>query len=179
VGRRQYVWTDPARPEFQDSTPGARRRLVVWIWYPAVKTDRPSSLVLPRSWGNATVAAAREIAKGESPTKKDSTRYWAHFFRRMHGVGDASPVASPQSFPVVFFSPGGGQTPTDYGYLIENFQAGFWRSHPNDRARALKTIRAWQVFFSPSPRAIMVTVERSRPGDRTRTKPERNQGTYE
>jgi hypothetical protein len=43
TARVTYYWTDPARPEPLSTKAGARREIVVYVWYPAVKTARAAN----------------------------------------------------------------------------------------------------------------------------------------
>jgi dienelactone hydrolase len=122
VGRREYVWTDLSRPEYGGEA-GTHRTLIVWIWYPAAPTSAPASTALPQYWEEPMIQAM-EARSGHSRTdlaiKAVVDRQHAIFHRHIHTIDNAAPVASPRALPVVLFSPGGGDMPTDYTYLIEN-----------------------------------------------------------
>ena len=50
VGRVWFDWVDPGRAEVYSSTRD-RRELVVWIWYPATRTQTPSvPSTCPEPW---------------------------------------------------------------------------------------------------------------------------------
>jgi alpha-beta hydrolase superfamily lysophospholipase len=112
VGRREYVWTDSSRTEFPDSSAGRFRSLVIFVWYPAMATNRPTAPPLPLAWRDSAIA---RMAKSARDTIEEMIRA-----RRVHAVDSAPPVATSQRFPVVFFLPGLGNLPTDYSFLVEN-----------------------------------------------------------
>src|SRR5215467_12751279 len=50
VGRTSLEWTDASRPD--KASPAGYRQLVVWLWYPAEKTQKPPALWQPGKWGD-------------------------------------------------------------------------------------------------------------------------------
>jgi len=111
VGRASYDWVDESRPETFAAAPGARRELMVWMWYPAAPAPgaQPAAY-LPGRWGEV-----RERDQG----------IWALLFQRqgsihVHAIADA-PVSPAQArYPVLIMSAGYGRLPTDYTVLAED-----------------------------------------------------------
>jgi dienelactone hydrolase len=111
VGRKFYIWTDSARAEFGDSVANLRRRLAVWIYYPALRTTQAPSAALPVQWSTLAANAHKDLGE---------TVALAHTNRRVHAPDDAKIARSPAHFPVVFFTPGWGWIVTEYSYIVEN-----------------------------------------------------------
>src|SRR5581483_2923627 len=126
VGRTRFDWTDPNR---QDRFhPSLKRRLVVWVWYPAHATglNSPAAYV-PGKWGESAARwSAITIRLHMSPNALRAFTTSApvspasiqHI--RVHAVEDAPIADDRKNFPVLIFSPGLGQMPTDYTGLIED-----------------------------------------------------------
>jgi dienelactone hydrolase len=111
VGRVSYDWVDESRPEMFAAAPGARRELMVWMWYPAAPAPgaQPAAY-LPGRW-----VEVRERDQGIG----------ALLFQRRgsihaHAIADA-PVSPAQArYPVLIMSAGYGRLPTDYAVLAED-----------------------------------------------------------
>ncbi len=126
VGRTRFDWTDPNR---QDRFhPSLKRRLVVWVWYPAHATglNSPAAYV-PGKWGESAARwSAITIRLHMSPNALRAFTTSApvspasiqHI--RVHAVEDAPIADDRKNFPVLIFSPGLVQMPTDYTGLIED-----------------------------------------------------------
>ncbi len=106
VGRRSFTWRDTTRADLLAPDPTAARELLVWVWYPAVAT--PTSKVadyLPAEW----VKVVQRRPRGHRLDRV-----------RAHAL-DGAPVADAQpSYPLLIFSPGLGNIPTNYTALIED-----------------------------------------------------------
>src|SRR5258708_23705191 len=106
VGRRSLVWRDDSRldPLSPDSSSG--REIFVWAWYPAApRTDSRPAQYLPPSW-----LQAYHLQRFEQ--KLDRVH--------AHAIDEAPISGIHQSYPVLIFSPGGGQLPTHYTALLED-----------------------------------------------------------
>src|SRR5262245_56947911 len=91
VGRILAEWVDNSRDDIYASTAGAKRELVVWIWYPAA-ADREATpgAYLPGAW--AATGSALDLAQDQV---------------RAHAIPDAAIATDEASYPVLVFSPSG------------------------------------------------------------------------
>jgi predicted dienelactone hydrolase len=118
IGRIGYEWIDTSRPDTYSASPDAHRDLMVYLWYPAPRTDtgnRGSYLPgakqmdanpeVQRRVGDAFGAPWELIVSGDLVS---------------HAVENAPVAKSPEHFPVVLFSHGLGSTGFAYTSLIED-----------------------------------------------------------
>jgi hypothetical protein len=100
VGRTSAEITDDSRADPVDAA--SSRKLVVWIWHPAVpQADEAFSPYLPHGW------EASDTVMG-APLGTDSLQ--------SHSVDGASPLPGP--FPLLLFSPS-GFSPLSYAGILE------------------------------------------------------------
>jgi dienelactone hydrolase len=115
IGRVEYDWVDSARTDSLALTPGVKRELTVWIWYPADSAEdqrHPRVKYLPKRW-----VTAQNNLEGVLMSKfltRDLSRVHPHAIQNA-GV---SPVQA--RYPVVLFKPGIGALATDYTTLCED-----------------------------------------------------------
>ncbi len=140
VGRTSYTWVNNAETDELAPSPGTKREVVAWIWYPAVVTSAAPAEYLPAPW-----RAADAQQSGVLMTK---------FFTRdlslvrTHSTPDADVSPEQRSYPVVIMRAGGGALTTDYttlaedlashGYIVVGFDAPY---------------RTWVVVF-PDKRVV-------------------------
>jgi dienelactone hydrolase len=141
VGRALYAWIDEGTPDALAPVPGAKRELVVWIWYPSAAG--PSGEVaddyLPARWREEIEDASGALI--------------AHFLTRdrsrVHGHSARNPDMSPlqRAYPVVILRAGASAEVVNYttlaedlashGYVVVGFDAPY-RTHavvfPDGRA---------------------------------------------
>jgi hypothetical protein len=105
IGRVTYHWLDSSRAETFSEPPGARREIIVDVWYPAKPVAaRPAASYLPelpilrRVLGEA--AMRREFAPVYAPMEAGRLR--------THAVEGAPVRCMGRGCPVLIFSPGGG-----------------------------------------------------------------------
>jgi predicted dienelactone hydrolase len=105
VGRTLFDWTDPERDDPYSSAIGKHRELMVWFWYPATVTpeSRPAEYI-PADW--ASLLPWRPVT---IPSRV-----------RVHAIADPPVAADRQTYPVLIFSTGFGNLPSDYTSLIED-----------------------------------------------------------
>ena len=105
VGRTLFDWKDPKRTDPYSSAIGKQRELMVWLWYPAtaLAQAKPAEYI-PSDW--ASVLPWRPVT---IPSRV-----------RVHAVADAPIAATKQGYPVLIFSTGFGNLPSDYTSLIED-----------------------------------------------------------
>lgn len=113
VGRTRFTWTNEALTDDLAPTPGTRRTVFVWMWYPAstAQTAAPAEY-LPPAWRAA---------------QRDSTgtlmrEYLNHDFAlvRTNSVIDPAVSAEQPAYPVVIIRPGGGALTTEFSTLAED-----------------------------------------------------------
>ena len=105
VGRSLFDWTDYGREDPYSNSIGKYRELMVWLWYPAT----PDPGATPAEYIPAAWAAELPWRPMTVPAKV-----------RVHAVADAPVASEKKSYPVLIFSPGSGNLPSDYTALIED-----------------------------------------------------------
>lgn len=105
VGRTLFDWKDPSRKDPYSSAIGKERELMVWLWYPAtVSPQSKPAEYIPSAW-----AAQLPWRPVTIPGRV-----------RVHAVADAPIAKGQSSYPVLIFSTGFGNLPSDYTSLIED-----------------------------------------------------------
>ena len=115
VGRTRFDWIDSSRADSE--SPGGRRELVVWVWYPAAALLRAEPAEwMPGKWGDAFwsdfVNGRKEVDQYRAAHPISSIRAHSH--------DDVHVASGTQRFPVLLFAPGLGTTPLEYASLIED-----------------------------------------------------------
>src|SRR5213079_897575 len=113
VGRATYDWADEATLDSLAPVSGAKRELLVWIWYPSA-TGQPAALpddYLPAA-PRAEVERARDGVMGF--LTRDLSRVHAHAMRN----SDVSP--QQPSYPVVILRAGASAEVWNYSSLAED-----------------------------------------------------------
>jgi predicted dienelactone hydrolase len=113
VGRGIYDWVDETTPDNSSPVPGAKRELLVWIWYPADAGER----VTAEDYLPTPMRTAIEQGRGVL-VSKFLTRDLANV--RAHSLRDPKVAAQPQSYPVVLFRAGASQEVANYTALTED-----------------------------------------------------------
>lgn len=105
VGRTLFDWTDPKRDDPYSSAMGEHRELMVWLWYPAAASQqsKPADYI-PSAWAS------------ELPWRPVTIPGRV----RVHAIADAAVASTRQTYPVLVFSTGHGNLPSDYTTLIED-----------------------------------------------------------
>jgi predicted dienelactone hydrolase len=113
VGRTTYAWTNDAEADELARSPGSRRQVLVWVWYPAAPspTDAPAEY-LPGVWRAAV--AKQEGLLMRSFFKHDAARVQAH------SVAGAMVSPAQPTYPVVILRAGGSALTTDFTTLAED-----------------------------------------------------------
>ncbi len=112
VGRVEYDWTDQARNDPLAPRAGTKRELVVWAWYPALRSSgtQPAPY-LPSKW--AQLSDQDHAFLGMQLIQSSASI-------QTHSLNHA-PLATDQArYPVLIFEPGMGNIPTQYTTLIED-----------------------------------------------------------
>jgi predicted dienelactone hydrolase len=112
VGRTAYAWVNNAETDELAPTPGTKREVVVWIWYPAATTSAARVEYQPTPW---RLAEARHsgVLMGQFLTRDLS-------LVRAHSTSDPDVSSEQRSYPVVIMRAGGGAFTTDYTTLAED-----------------------------------------------------------
>jgi hypothetical protein len=113
VGRATYTWVNNAQTDELAPSPGEKRAVVVWIWYPSVAaTSAAPAEYLPAAWRSALA--------------KDSGILMSRFLTRdlalvrTHSTRDPDISPEQRSYPVVILRAGGGALTTDFTTLAED-----------------------------------------------------------
>ena len=114
VGRTSFAWTNEAKTDELAPTPGTKRQVVGWIWFPAAHagTDVPAEYVSPL-WRKAL-------------NESQGSALMKHFFKRdlsvvrVHSWVDAALAPQERTYPVVVLRAGGGAPTTDFTTLAED-----------------------------------------------------------
>ena len=128
VGRTTYTWVNNAETDELAPSPGVKREVLVWIWYPAASTTSAASVeYLPAPWRLA-LAQHSGILMSQFLTRDLS-------LVRVHSTSDADVSSELRSYPVVIMRAGGGALTTDFttlaedlashGYIIVGFDAPY------------------------------------------------------
>jgi predicted dienelactone hydrolase len=113
VGRASLQWSDESRPDA--ASPDGHRQLVVWLWYPGAKTQQQVAAWQPGKW--AELYWTRLLRS--RPDSAVGNRYPIQSILS-HSYANAPPLPGRQEFPLLLFTPGGGELPLNYASLIED-----------------------------------------------------------
>ena len=111
VGRTTFTWTNDALTDELAPTPGTKRTVFVWMWYPA-STAQPAAPAeyLPRAWRSAW----------EESTGTLMREYLNRAHVRTNSFIDAAVSAEQPAYPVVIIRSGGGAFTTELSTLAED-----------------------------------------------------------
>ena len=117
IGRVGYHWVDPSRPDRFSSEPNAHRELMVYFWYPTVKSADAKGPYIPGAQRMDALPEVRGRLHQEFSNRWPAMVSGSIF---SHAVERALAANSSQQFPLVIFSHGLGSTGFNYTCLIEN-----------------------------------------------------------
>lgn len=112
VGRQEFLWTDPSRPEPNTQDPSDHRQTGLIVWYPAVAgTGTPATYV-------PNLEAIKEglVESGELGSFEVAGLRWI----RSNSLQDADVDASLDKYPLLVISPGNATNVEFYGSLSED-----------------------------------------------------------
>jgi dienelactone hydrolase len=114
VGRSTYVWSDATQADSMAPKPGAKREILVWVWYPAAPQQSPQTAddYLPAPW--RTAVKRQRNALINLFLTRDLSRV------RAHSIRDAKLAPQQHSFPVVLIRGGLASLVTGYTCLAED-----------------------------------------------------------
>ena len=120
VGRATYAWTNEAETEELAISPGSKRQVLVWVWYPATGSQpRVPTEYLPARWRAAL--AERQGVFMRSFFKRDPALV------HTHSLSDAMVSPEQRTYPVVLLRAGGSALTTDFTTLAEDLAShGFF-----------------------------------------------------
>jgi dienelactone hydrolase len=113
VGRTTDTWVNTAQTDDLAPSPGVRREVLVWIWYPAaVSQSAASAEYLPAAW---RVACARSsgVLMSQFLTRDPAKVH-------VHSSSDPEVSLEQHTYPVVVMRAGGGALTTDFTTLAED-----------------------------------------------------------
>ena len=127
VGRTMYIWINNAETDELAPSPGTKREVVVWVWYPAAMTSAAPVEYLPAPWRVAE-AQYSGVLMSQFFTRDLS-------LVRTHSTTDPDVSSEQRSYPVVIMRAGGGALTTDFttlaedltshGYIVVGFDAPY------------------------------------------------------
>jgi len=127
VGRTTYTWVNSAETDELAPSPGAKREVVVWIWYPAAATSAAPVEYLPAAWRLALAQHSGVLMN--QFLRRDLSLV------RAHSTSDPDISSEQRSYPVVIMRAGGGALTTDFttlaedlashGYIVVGFDAPY------------------------------------------------------
>jgi predicted dienelactone hydrolase len=113
VGRTTYTWVNNAETDELSPTPGAKREVAAWIWYPSgAATSATAAEYLPGPWRLAL----------EQHSGALMSQFLTRDLSRVRTHSKSDPEVSPEqrSYPVVIMRAGGGALTTDFTTLAED-----------------------------------------------------------
>src|ERR1017187_2541005 len=113
VGRATYAWVNEAQTDDLAVSPGVKREVLVWIWYPSAGSpaDTPADY-LPSPW-RAALARSSGVLMGQFLTRDPRIVH-------THSSPDPGISLEQHSYPVVIMRAGGGALTTDFTTLAED-----------------------------------------------------------
>jgi dienelactone hydrolase len=112
VGRTSFEWTDTSRIDSLAMEAGKKRKLFLWVWYPAENNQKiQASDYLPREWRDAE-------AERQGPFSKFLTRKLEKV--QSHSVDHARIAGNKDRFPLILIKSGIGPMTTDYTTFAED-----------------------------------------------------------
>ncbi len=134
VGTATFYWEDPTRPEVYSDEPGAVRRLMVQVWYPA---DPHSGAALAPYLDNTAVALPALAKKFGIPAFLLSHLELA----QTHSLLNAPAAPGAEAFPVLVFSHGWTGIRVQNTYQMEELAShGYVIFAPDHTYSAMYTI---------------------------------------
>jgi pimeloyl-ACP methyl ester carboxylesterase len=128
VGRTTYTWVNNDETDELALSPGAKREVVAWMWYPSVAaTTATPAEYLPAPWRRA-LERNSGVLMGQLLTRDLA-------LVRTHSTPDPDVSPEQRAYPVVILRAGGGALTTDFttlaedlashGYIVVGFDAPY------------------------------------------------------
>jgi pimeloyl-ACP methyl ester carboxylesterase len=128
VGRTTYTWVNNDETDELALSPGAKREVVAWMWYPSVAaTTATPAEYLPAPWRKA-LERNSGVLMGQLLTRDLA-------LVRTHSTPDPDVSPEQRAYPVVILRAGGGALTTDFttlaedlashGYIVVGFDAPY------------------------------------------------------
>ena len=111
VGRTTFEWINNLETDELSPSPGVKREVAVWVWYPAAAPASPADY-LPAPWRLALEQQSGVLMS------KFLTRDLSVV--RTHSTSDPGVSLHQRSYPVVIMRAGGGALTTDFTTLAED-----------------------------------------------------------
>jgi predicted dienelactone hydrolase len=151
VGRTTFHWVDSSRTDSLSPKPYSKRELMVWMWYPAAKTNSDAIVdYLPAEWEEALNEQASFVLK----------YFWGRDGKRIHAhsIGHAQLSNKQAKYPIILMKSGIGRMAIDYTTLAEELA-----SHGYIVVGSDAPYSTWLVRF-PDGRIVKRTAE-GNPGE--------------
>lgn len=112
VGRVSLHLTDTSRLDSLSPQPFSKRELLLWIWYPANKSNSSSTVdYIPREWSEALNEKRGVVLS--SLFARDASKI------HVHSLQDARISNEEKNFPILLMKSGIGTMATDYSGIAE------------------------------------------------------------
>ena len=107
-----YTWVNKAETDELAPSPGTKREVLVWIWYPSAGGSAPPAEYLPAPWRSAL----------ERYSGVMMSQFFTRDLSRVQTHSASDPDVSPEqrSYPVVIMRAGGGALTADFTTLAED-----------------------------------------------------------
>lgn len=112
VGRQEFVWSDPSRPETRTEDVGDHRQVGLVVWYPAEPGTGSQASYVP----DLDEIRAGLIESGEFNSIEAAGLRWV----RTHSFEGAAVASSSARYPLLVLSPGNATNVEFYGSLAED-----------------------------------------------------------
>jgi alpha-beta hydrolase superfamily lysophospholipase len=112
VGRQEFLWTDPMRPEAGTQDLGDHRQVGLVVWYPAESGTGSPAPYVP----DLDAIESGLLASGEFNSLKVAGLRWV----RSHSFADAAINPAADRYPLLVLSPGNATNVEFYGSLAED-----------------------------------------------------------
>jgi predicted dienelactone hydrolase len=144
VARTTYTWVNDAERDELAPSPGTKREVVVWMWYPAATAKSATTSATTGAAISGTTGATRAEylpAPWRLADAQHSGILMSQFLTRdlslvqAHSLADPDVSPEQRSYPVVIMRAGGGALTTDFttlaedlashGYIVVGFDAPY------------------------------------------------------
>src|SRR5262245_61831068 len=117
VGRIAYHWTDSSRTEPFSTANGAKREVMVYVWYPANAQPNASTFPYLPDFAPLEKCATEAEMKDLLGAAYESAKSGA---LRTHALLNAKISSASKQYPLLVFSPGFGEYSLTYSALLED-----------------------------------------------------------
>ena len=113
IGRATYAWVNDSKTDDLAPTPGVKREVLAWVWYPSSGSPAATPTdYLPSPWRDA-LARSSGVLMSQFLTRDLGMVH-------THSSSDPDISLEQRSYPVVLMRAGGGALTTDFTTLAED-----------------------------------------------------------